>query len=165
MEAGAGSGLESYVCCSFGLGKSKVSCKGCRVPFKHKLANLLVDELGNKFLNQGYVVVELLDGVRAVVEVAETSMPSSDVFRRNLLRNVVLCAGVHASGGQHELLLVPCDEVLCQVVTWTGGLAARLATYTGTTLAVCLAAFSAIAALASLTRRMLGQALISHTSK
>jgi hypothetical protein len=61
-----------------------VKKKGCRVPFKHKLANLLIDELGDKLLDQGEVVVDLLAGVRAVVEIAETSMPSSDIFRQNL---------------------------------------------------------------------------------
>jgi hypothetical protein len=112
MDAGAGSCLESHVCCSFGLGKSKGSCKGCRVPFKHEFADLLVDELGNKLLDQGEVVVDLLTRVRTVVEVAETNMPSSDVFRRNLFCDVVLGVGVHASGGRHELLLVLCYEVL-----------------------------------------------------
>jgi hypothetical protein len=70
MDAGAGRCLESHICCSFGLGKSKGSRKGCRVPFKHKLANLFVDELGDKLLNPGEVVVDRLAGVRAVVEVA-----------------------------------------------------------------------------------------------
>jgi hypothetical protein len=68
--------------------------------------------LGNKLLNQGEVVVDLLAGVRAVVEVAETSMPSSDILRQNLFHDVVLSAGVHASSGRYELKLVPCHEIL-----------------------------------------------------
>jgi hypothetical protein len=80
MYASARRGLESHVRGSFGLGKSKGSCKGCRVSFKHELAHLLFDELRNKLFNQGKVVVDLLAGVRAVVEVAETGMPSSDVL-------------------------------------------------------------------------------------
>jgi hypothetical protein len=112
MDAGTGRCLESHICGSFGPGKSKGSREGCRVPFKHKLANLLVDELRNKLLNQGEVEVNLLAGVCAVVEVAETGMPPSDILRRNLFCNVVLGAGVHASNGQHELLLVPRDELL-----------------------------------------------------
>jgi hypothetical protein len=103
--------LESHICGCFGLGKSKGSREGCRVPFEHKLANLLVDELRNKLLNQGKVVVDLLAGVRAVVEVGETGMPSSDMLRRNL-SNVVLSAGVKASSSRHEFLLVPRDEIL-----------------------------------------------------
>jgi hypothetical protein len=93
----------------------------------HKLAHLLVDELGDKLLNQGEVVVDLLAGVRSVVEVAETCMPSSDIFRRNLLRDVVLCAGVHSCRGRHELLLVSCNEVL-PGSHLDGGMAARSAT-------------------------------------
>jgi hypothetical protein len=80
MDAGARRGLESYVGGCFGLGKSKGTSKSCRVPFKHKLAHLLVDELSNELFNQGNVVVNLFAGVRAVVEVAKTSMPSSDVL-------------------------------------------------------------------------------------
>jgi hypothetical protein len=39
-------------------------------------------------------------------------MLSSDILRQNLFHNVVLGAGVHASSSRHELLLVPCNEVL-----------------------------------------------------
>jgi hypothetical protein len=80
MDAGARRCLESHVCGGFGLGKSKGSCEGCRVPFKHELAHLLVDELSNKLFNQGMVVVDLLAGVRAVVEVVKTGMLSPDVL-------------------------------------------------------------------------------------
>jgi hypothetical protein len=80
MDAGARRGLESHVCGVFGLGKSKGSCKGCRIPFKNDLAHLLVDELCNKLFNQGKVVVDLLAGVRAVVEVVVTGMPSPNVL-------------------------------------------------------------------------------------
>jgi hypothetical protein len=112
MDACTGRCLESHICCCFGLGKIKGSCEGCRVPFKHELANLLVDELHNKLFNQGKVVVDLLAGVRAVVEVTETGMPSSDILRRNLFCHIVLGAGVHTSSCRHELLLVPRNEVL-----------------------------------------------------
>jgi hypothetical protein len=111
-DAGTGCCLESHICGSFGLGKSMGSREGCRVSFKHKLANLLVDELRNKLLNQGEVVVDLLARVRAVVEVAETGMTSSDILRQNLFPDVVIGPGVHASSGRHELLLVPRDEIL-----------------------------------------------------
>jgi hypothetical protein len=69
------------------------------------------------------IAVDLLAGVREFVEVAETSMPSSDVFRQNLFRNVVLCVGVHSCGSRHELLLVPCNEVLpgSHLDGWDGG--------------------------------------------
>jgi hypothetical protein len=50
------------------------SCKGSRVPFKHKL---VIDEQGDKLLDQGEVVVDLFARVRPVVEVAEMCMPSS----------------------------------------------------------------------------------------
>jgi hypothetical protein len=112
-------------------------------PFKHKLANLLVDELRNKLINQGKVVVNLLAGVRAVVDVPKMGMPSYDILRRNLFRDVVLGAGVHASSCRHEILLVPCDEVLLggDLEGWVGGQVGD----------VCQAAFSAIDALASLT--------------
>jgi hypothetical protein len=69
MDAGARRGLESHVGGGLGLGKSKGSTKSCRVPFKHKLAHLLVDELSNKLFNQGKVVVDLFAGIGAVVEV------------------------------------------------------------------------------------------------
>jgi hypothetical protein len=125
MDAGTGRCLESHICGCFGLGKSKGSRKGCRVPFEHKLelANLLVDELRNKLLNQGKVVVDLLTRVRAVVEVTETGMPSSDILRQNLFRVVVLCPGVQASSCLHELLLVPRDEVppAGDLDGWVGG--------------------------------------------
>jgi hypothetical protein len=112
MDAGARRGLESHVGGGFGLGKSKGSSKSCRLPFKHKLAHLLVDKLSNELFNQGKVVVDLFARVRAVVEVAEMGMPSSDVLRRDLFSYVVLCAGVHASSCRHKLLLIPRDEVL-----------------------------------------------------
>jgi hypothetical protein len=80
MDAGARRGLESHVRGGLGLGKSNGSSKSYRVPFKHKLAHLLVDELSNKLFNHGKVVVDLFAGVRAVVEVAKTSMPSSNVL-------------------------------------------------------------------------------------
>jgi hypothetical protein len=112
MDAGARSCLESHVCVGFGLVKSKGSCEGSRVPFKQELAHLLVDELRNKLFHQGKVVVDLLAGVRAVVEVTKTGMLSSDVLRRDLFSYIVLCAEVHASGCWHKLLLVPRDENL-----------------------------------------------------
>jgi hypothetical protein len=91
-------------------------------------------------------------------------MPSSNVFRQNLFRDVVLCVGVHPCGGRHELLLVPCNEVLPggHLDGWDGG---QVRDVDRDDIGRVTAAFSDIAALASLTRGILGQAFISHTSK
>jgi hypothetical protein len=80
MNVSARSGFERHVGGGLSLGKSKGCSKSCRIPFKHKLAHLLVDELGNKLFNQGKVVVDFFARIRAVVEVAKTGMPSSDVL-------------------------------------------------------------------------------------
>jgi hypothetical protein len=80
VDVNAGRGFECHVGGSLGLGKSKGRGKPCRVPLKHKLAHLLIDELGNELLDQGKFVVDLFAGIRAVVEVSEAGMPSSDVL-------------------------------------------------------------------------------------
>jgi hypothetical protein len=80
MDASARSGFERHVGGGLSLGKSEGCSKSCRVPFKHELAHLVVDELGNKLFNQGKVVVNFFTGIRAVVEVAKTGVPSSDVL-------------------------------------------------------------------------------------
>jgi hypothetical protein len=112
VDVNARPGFERHVSGGLGLGKSEGRSKRRRVPLKHKLAHLLIDELGNELLDQGKVVVDLFAGIRAVVEVSEAGMPSSDVFRGDLLGDVVLCAGVDACSRRHELILVPCDQVL-----------------------------------------------------
>jgi hypothetical protein len=88
MDVSARRGFERHVGGGLSLGKSEGCSKSCRVPFEHKLAHLLVDELCNKLFNQGKVVVDFFARIRAVVEVAKTGMPSSDVLRRDLFSEV-----------------------------------------------------------------------------
>jgi hypothetical protein len=80
MDASARNGFEHHVGGGLSLGKSKVCRKSCRVPFKQELAHFLVDKLGYKLFNQGKVVVDFFAGIRAVLEVAKTGAPSSDVL-------------------------------------------------------------------------------------
>jgi hypothetical protein len=80
MDATARRGLEHYIGCRFGLGKTEGLRKRCRVPYKHKLAYIPVDELSPKLLNQEMVVIELLAGLRTAIEVAELCMPSSHIL-------------------------------------------------------------------------------------
>jgi hypothetical protein len=112
VDVNARRGFERHVGGGLGLGKSEGRGERRRVPLKHKLAHLLIDELGNELLDQGKVVVNLFAGICAVVDVSEAGMLSSDVLQGDLLGDVVLCAGVDASSRRHELLLVPCDQVL-----------------------------------------------------
>jgi hypothetical protein len=62
MDAGARRGLKCHIDGGFGLGKSKGSSKSCRVPFKHKLAHLLVDELSNEISIRGRLLSTSLPG-------------------------------------------------------------------------------------------------------
>jgi hypothetical protein len=59
-------GFERHVGGGLGLGKGEGRGERRRVPFKHELAYLLIDELGKKLLGQGEVVVDLFAWVRAV---------------------------------------------------------------------------------------------------
>jgi hypothetical protein len=80
VDVNAGRGFERHVSGGLGLGKSEGRGKRRRVPLKYKLAHLLIDELGNELLDQGKVVVDLFAGIRAVVDVLEAGMSSSDVL-------------------------------------------------------------------------------------
>jgi hypothetical protein len=80
VDVNAGHGFERHVGGGLSLGKSEGCGKSCRVPFKHELAHLLVDELVKELLDQGKVVVDFFARIRTVVEVLKMSMPSSDVL-------------------------------------------------------------------------------------
>jgi hypothetical protein len=88
VNVGARSGFERHVRGGLSLGKSEGCSKSCRVPFKQELANLLANELCNELFNQGKVVVNFFARIRAVVEVAKTGMPSSDVLGRDFISDV-----------------------------------------------------------------------------
>jgi hypothetical protein len=80
VDVGARHGFERHVRGGFGLGKGEGRGESWRVPFKHELAHLFIDELGDELLDQGEVVVDLFAGIRAVVEVSEAGVPSSYIL-------------------------------------------------------------------------------------
>jgi hypothetical protein len=64
MDVNARSSFERHVGGGLSLGKSEGCGKSCRIPFEHKFAHLLVDELGNGLFNQGKAVVDFFAVIR-----------------------------------------------------------------------------------------------------
>jgi hypothetical protein len=98
VDVGARCGLECHVGGGFGLGKGEGRGERRRVPFEHKLAHLLIDELGDKLLDQGEVVVDFFAWIRTVVEVSEAGMSSSHILEiMRFLRHPFY--GIHRAKG------------------------------------------------------------------